>query len=148
MHSTNEVAVGLEEVNVQVVVPSTTVETTATRISESPEVHRTMIDVSRQEVGTLQPDIADPLLDISQVGAEQAVSLTTQGITSDLTIQSTPNEEVFPTIAAGVGTQSTSLSFAWAMADQAYTVGIDGLYHDWEGVRYRCLGVEGLYMYE
>jgi hypothetical protein len=55
---------------------------------------------------------------------------------------------VFPTTAAAVGTQSTTLSFAWAMADQAYTAGVDGLYHDREGVRYRRLGVEGQYTYE
>jgi hypothetical protein len=34
------------------------------------------------------------------------------------------------------------------MADQAYTAGVDGLYHDREGVRYRRLGVEGQYTYE
>jgi hypothetical protein len=59
-----------------------------------------------------------------------------------------PNEEVFPTTAVAVGTQSTSLSFAWAMADQAYTTNVDGLYHDWEGMRYHRLGVEGQYTYE
>jgi hypothetical protein len=52
--------------------------------------------------------------------------------------------EVFPTIATVVGIQSTTLSFAWAMVDQAYMVGVDGLYHDREGVRYRHLEVEGL----
>jgi hypothetical protein len=51
---------------------------------------------------------------------------------------------VFPTIATVVGIQSTTLSFAWAMVDQAYMVGVDGLYHDREGVRYRHLEVEGL----
>jgi hypothetical protein len=148
VHGANEVAVALEEVDVQVVVPSTIAENTATRISESPEAHRSTIDVSRQEDGTLQPNRTDPLLDISEVGAEQAVSLTTQGITSDPTVQGTPNEEVFPTTATGVGTQSTSLSFAWAMAEQAYTVGVDGLYHNQEGVKYRRSGVEGQYTYE
>jgi len=82
------------------------------------------------------------------VVAEQAGTLTTQGITSDPTVQGTPNYEVFPTTASGVGTQSTSLSFAWAMAYQSYTVGVDGLYHDREGVKYRRLGVEGQYTYE
>jgi hypothetical protein len=83
VHSANEVAIGAHELDVQVVVPSTT-ENTPTRIPESPEALRTMIDDSRQEDGTLQPesivsekewqlvapDIADPLLDNSQVGVE------------------------------------------------------------------------------
>ena len=86
MHSANEVVAELKEVDVQVVVPNTAVDNTSIQISESPEAHRTTIDVSRQEDGTLQPDTADPLLDISQVEAEQVVSLTTQGITSDPTI--------------------------------------------------------------
>jgi hypothetical protein len=148
VQSANEVAAGSEEVDVPVVIPSTTAENRTTRISESPESHRSPTDASRGEGVTLQPGTADPLQDISQVGAEQVASLTTQGITSNPTIQGTPNEEVFPTTAVGVGTQSTSLSFAWAMADEAYTVGVDGLYYDREGVRYRRLGVEGQYTYE
>jgi hypothetical protein len=104
--------------------------------------------VSEKEWQHVTTDTADPLLDNSQVGAEQTVSLITEGNTSISTVHGTPNEEVFPTTAAAIGTYSTTLSFAWAMADQAYKAGIDGLYHDWEGVRYRRLEVEGQYTYE
>jgi hypothetical protein len=34
------------------------------------------------------------------------------------------------------------------MADQAYTTGVNGLYHDREGMRYHHLGEEGQYTYE
>jgi hypothetical protein len=79
VHSANEVAVGAEELDVQVVVPSTAAENIPTRIPKSPEAQRTTIDVSRQEDRTLQPesivsekewqhaapDTVDPLLDNS-----------------------------------------------------------------------------------
>jgi hypothetical protein len=45
------------------------------------------------------------------------VSLITEGNTSVPTVHGAPNEEVFPTTAATVGTQSTTLSYSWAMAD-------------------------------
>jgi hypothetical protein len=162
VHSANEVVAGAHELDVQVVVPSTAAENTPTRIPESLEAQRTTINVSRQEDKTLQPEsimsgkewqraapnTADPLLDNSKVGAEQTVSLITKENTSFNTVQGALNEKVFPTTAPAVGTQSTTLSFVWAMVDQVYTVGVDGLYHDQEGMRYHRLGVEGQYMYE
>jgi hypothetical protein len=74
--------------------------------------------VSEKEWQRASPDTADPLLDNSQVGAEETVSLSTEGNTSVPTVHGAPNEEVFLTTTTAVGMQSTTLSFAWAMADQ------------------------------
>jgi hypothetical protein len=104
--------------------------------------------VSEKEWHRAAPDTADPLLDNSQVEAEQTVSLITEGNTSVPTVQGAPNKEVFPTTIVVIGTQSITLSFSWAMVDHAYTASIDGLYLDREGVRYHRLGVEGQYTYE
>ena len=100
IHSVNKVAARAQALDVQIVVPNTTVENTLIQIFESPEAQRTTIDVSRQEDGILQPesimrkkkwqrtapDTMDPLLDNSQVGAKQAVNLTTKGYTSVPTV--------------------------------------------------------------
>ena len=52
------------------------------------------------------------------------------------------------TTAAVLGTESSTLSFGWAMADQGFTAGADGFYYDPKGVRYCRLREEGQYMYE
>jgi hypothetical protein len=112
------VAAGTQELDVEVVVPSIAAENTPTQIPESLEVQRTTINVSRQEDKTLQlkfivseeewqralPDSVDPILDNSQVGAEHMVSLHTEENANVPTIQGAPNQEVFHTTAATVGT--------------------------------------------
>jgi hypothetical protein len=59
-----------------------------------------------------------------------------------------PNLEVLGTTAAALGTESSTLSFGWAMANRDFTVGANGFYYDPEGVRYCCSGEEGQYMFE
>jgi hypothetical protein len=51
--------------------------------------------------------------------------------------------EVLGTTAMALGTESSTLSFGWAMADPGFTAGADGFYYDLEGVKYRCSGEEG-----
>jgi hypothetical protein len=59
-----------------------------------------------------------------------------------------PSSVVLPSHGVTTGTESTTLSFAWALADHHMTLGDDGFYHDLEGVKYRRVGEEGNYTYE
>jgi hypothetical protein len=56
--------------------------------------------------------------------------------------------EVLGTTAATLGTESSTLLFGWAMADQDFTAGADGFYYDPEGIKYHRSREEGQYMYE
>ena len=59
-----------------------------------------------------------------------------------------PSSVVLPSHGVTTGTESTTLSFAWALADHRMTLGDDGLYHDLEGVKYRRVGEDSNYTYE
>jgi hypothetical protein len=59
-----------------------------------------------------------------------------------------PHLEVLRRTAAAPGTDSSSLSFRWAMEGLVYTEREDGYYYDVEGVRYRHSGEDGQYTYE
>jgi hypothetical protein len=72
----------------------------------------------------------------------------TQGETPVPTVAVEPHLEVLGRTTAAPGTDSSSLSFRWAMEGPIYTERGDGYYYDVEGVRYRCLGEDGQYTYE
>jgi hypothetical protein len=72
----------------------------------------------------------------------------TQGETPVPTVAVEPHLEVLRRTAAAPGTDSSSLSFWWAMEGQVYTEKGDGYYYDVEGVRYRRSGEDGQYTYE
>jgi hypothetical protein len=72
----------------------------------------------------------------------------TQGETPVPTVAVEPHLEVLGRIEAAPGTDSSSLSFRWAMDGPVYIKKEDGYYYDVEGVRYRCLGEDGQYTYE
>jgi hypothetical protein len=59
-----------------------------------------------------------------------------------------PHLEVLGRTATALGTDSSSLSFRWAMEGPVYTERGDGYYYDVEGVRYRRSGEDGQYTYE
>jgi hypothetical protein len=59
-----------------------------------------------------------------------------------------PHLEVLGRTVAAPGTDSSSLSFRWAMEGPVYTERGDGYYYDMEGVRYRHSGEDGQYTYE
>jgi hypothetical protein len=58
------------------------------------------------------------------------------------------NLEVLGTTVAALGTESSTLSFGWAMVDWGFTTRADGFYYDPEGVKYRRSGEGGQYTYE
>jgi hypothetical protein len=72
----------------------------------------------------------------------------TQGKTHVPTVAVEPHLEVLGHTAAAPGTDSSSLSFRWAMEGPVYTEKGDGYYYDVEGVRYRRSGEDGQYTYE
>jgi hypothetical protein len=59
-----------------------------------------------------------------------------------------PHLKVLGRIAGAPGTDSSFLSFRWAMEGPVYTEKGDGYYYDVEGVRYRRSGEDGQYTYE
>jgi hypothetical protein len=59
-----------------------------------------------------------------------------------------PHLEVLGHTAAAPDTDSSSLSFRWAMEGPVYTERGDGYYYDVEGVWYRRSGEDGQYTYE
>jgi hypothetical protein len=72
----------------------------------------------------------------------------TQGETPVPTVAVEPHLEVLGPTAGAPGTDSSSLSFRWAMEGQVYTEKADGYYYDVEGVRYHRSGEDGQYTYE
>jgi hypothetical protein len=88
------------------------------------------------------------VVDNTQVEVVHMLSKRTEAETHVPTIVGAPNSEVLPAAAVAVRTESSTLSFGWAMADRGFTEGANGLYYDWEGVRYRRLGEDGQYTYE
>jgi hypothetical protein len=72
----------------------------------------------------------------------------TQGETPVPTIAVEPHLEVLGRTATAPGTDSSSLSFRWAMEGPVYTERGDGYYYDVEGVRYRRSREDGQYTYE
>jgi hypothetical protein len=61
----------------------------------------------------------------------------TQGETPVPTVAMEPHLEVLGRTIRAPGTNSSSLSFRWAMEGPVYTERKDGNYYDVEGVRYR-----------
>jgi hypothetical protein len=55
---------------------------------------------------------------------------------------------VVETTTMALGTESSMLSFGWAMVDRGFIAGANGFYYDPEGVRYRRSGEEGQNTYE
>jgi hypothetical protein len=88
------------------------------------------------------------VVDNAHVEVVHMLSERTEAETCVPTIVGAPNSEVLPAAAAAICTESNMLSFGWAMADLGFIEGADGLYYDWEGVRYRRSGEEGQYTYE
>jgi hypothetical protein len=80
--------------------------------------------------------------------AEGQHSEYTQGEVPVPTVAVEPHLEVLGCTAAAPGTDSSSLSFRWAMAGPVYIERGDGYYYDVEGVRYRRSGEDGQYTYE
>jgi hypothetical protein len=80
--------------------------------------------------------------------AEGQYSGHIQGETHVPTVAVEPHLEVLGHTAGAPGTDSSSLSFRWAMEGQVYTKKGDGYYYDVEGVRYRRSGEDGQYTYE
>jgi hypothetical protein len=72
----------------------------------------------------------------------------TQGETLVPTLAMEPYLEVLGRTAAAPGTNSSSLSFRWAMEGPVYKERRDGYYYDVEGVWYRRSGEDGQYTYE
>jgi hypothetical protein len=72
----------------------------------------------------------------------------TQGATPIPTVAVEPYFKVLGHTAAAPGTDSSSLSFRWAMEGPVYTERGDGYYYDVEGVWYRRSGEDGQYTYE
>jgi hypothetical protein len=88
------------------------------------------------------------VVDNVQVEVVLILSECTEAETCVHTIVGAPNSKVLPAAATAVCTESSTLSFGWAMADRGFTEGADGLYYDREEVRYRRLGEEGQYKYK
>jgi hypothetical protein len=80
--------------------------------------------------------------------AEGQQSGHTQGETPIPIVAVEPHLEVLRRTAGAPGTDSSSLSFRWAMEGQVYTEKRDGYYYDVEGVRNRRSGEDGQYTYE
>jgi hypothetical protein len=80
--------------------------------------------------------------------AEGQQSEHTQGETPVPTVAVEPHLEMLGRTTTTPGTDSSSLSFRWAMEDPVYIEKGDGYYYDVEGVRYRRSGEDGQYTYE
>jgi hypothetical protein len=80
--------------------------------------------------------------------AEGQHSEHTQEETLVLTVAVEPHLEVLGRTTAAPGTDSSSLSFRWAMEGPVYTERGDGYYYDVEGMWYRRSGEDGQYTYE
>jgi hypothetical protein len=80
--------------------------------------------------------------------AEGQHSGHTQGETPVPTVAVEPHLEVLRRTTGALDTDSSSLSFRWAMEGPVYTEKGDGYYYDVEGVRYRRSGKDGQYTYE
>jgi hypothetical protein len=72
----------------------------------------------------------------------------TQEETHVPTVAVEPHLEVLGRTAGAPGTDSSSLSFRWAMEGQVYTEKEDGYYYDVEGVWYRRSREDDQYTYE
>jgi len=71
-----------------------------------------------------------------------------EGATSFSDVITAPSSMVLPSHGVTTGTNSTMLSFVWALANHRMTLRDNGLYYDLEGVKYRRVGEEGNYTYE
>jgi hypothetical protein len=71
-----------------------------------------------------------------------------QGETPVPTVVVEPHLEVLGRTTTAPGTDSSSLSFRWAMGGPVYTERGDGYYYDVEGVQYHHSGEDGQYIYE
>jgi hypothetical protein len=80
--------------------------------------------------------------------AEGQYSGHTQGEIHVPTVAVEPHLEVLGRTTGAPGTDSSSLSFRWAMAGPVYTEKGDGYYYDVEEVQYRRSGEDGQYTYE
>jgi hypothetical protein len=85
---------------------------------------------------------------IQEGGVEEEFSAPTATEAAVALGAEAPTLSMLACTAATVGTDSSSLSFGWAMVDRVYTERADGYYYDLEGVRYRRSGQEGQYSYE
>jgi hypothetical protein len=85
---------------------------------------------------------------IQEGGAEEQLSAPTATKAAIAPGAEAPTLSMLACTAAIVGTDSSSLSFGWAMVDRVYTKRADGFYYDPEGVRYHRSGQEGQYSYE
>jgi hypothetical protein len=104
--------------------------------------------VNEEEGQCAVPDCVVGVVDNVQVGAVHTLSECTKAETRVPTIVGAPNSEVLPTTTAAVGTESSTLSFGWAMENRGFIEETDGLYYDREEVRYCCSGEEEQYTYE
>jgi hypothetical protein len=104
--------------------------------------------VSEEEWQHAVPDCVIGVVDIAEVGTVHMLSERTKAETHGPSEVEAPNLEVLESTAAALGTESSTLSFGWAMVDRGFTAGADGCYYDPEGVRYRRSGEEGQYMYK
>jgi hypothetical protein len=111
--------------------PQSSPESNTVHLSQPPPEH---MDV---DVGTRK-----------ESAAEGQHSGHTQGETPVPTVAVEPHLEVLGCIAGAPSTDSSSLSFRWAMEGQVYTEKGDGYYYDVEGVQYRRSGEDGQYTYE
>lgn len=82
---------------------------------------------------------------------DREVTLSGAGISTSLDRSVRPNvggSEMLPTRGLAVETDSTLLTFDWALADRGMRLAADGFFYDHDGVRYRRHGVPGRYTYE
>jgi hypothetical protein len=103
--------------------PVISTENTVAPLSQGPTVH---MDV---DGGPIQEGRAEEQFSAS-TATEAAVAPGTEP----------PTLSMLACTAATVGTDSSSLSFGWAMVDRVYTERADGYYYDPEGVKYRRSG--------
>jgi hypothetical protein len=87
-------------------------------------------------------------VDTVEVGAVHTLGECTKAETHVATEAEALNLEVLGTTAAALGTESSTLSFGWAMTDRGFTAGADGFYYDPKGVKYCRSGEGGQYTYE
>jgi hypothetical protein len=106
-------------------------ENTAAPLSQGPTVHMDVDGGPIQEGGTEEQFNAPTATEAAVAPGAKAPTLSMLACTAVI-----------------MGTNSSSLSFGWAMVDRVYTERADGYYYDPEGVRYCRSRQEGQYSYE
>jgi len=100
------------------------------------------------ETGGSLPMGETPIHVVEEVDIEMADEAEESFVVDVLLVATRTTSEDMTSARVANETQFSRLSFPWALQNQGMIEGMDGLFYDWEGIKYCRIGVEGAYTFE